>query len=290
MLVDNQKMLSFLSDTDVEKYYHICNDIISSGEDYSLREVVFFCLEENPSDVFVCLRRYDDGECLISAYTDNCELVVEAIEYCKNAKLVTDNNLYGHQNRCELFTDTEDLIEALKQHYVVTPSERFRAPSYYIRSVEDIHWFPITDNTVIRQLTPEISEEIRTQMLASGVSDKSDDYDDEHLGLWGLQIYGDDVNYLLGIKDSSCEIRWIGYLRTEKGFGNYMDIGFLFVNVEFRGHGYAKQLVSHFTRECLKNGKIPRYSFALNPESEGVAKVCGFTQKSFAKHRVMIEI
>lgn len=95
MLVDNQKMLSFLSDTDVEKYYHICNDIISSGEDYSLREVVFFCLEENPSDVFVCLRRYDDGECLISAYTDNCELVVEAIEYCKNAKLVTDNNLYS---------------------------------------------------------------------------------------------------------------------------------------------------------------------------------------------------
>ncbi|MCQ2436214.1 MAG: GNAT family N-acetyltransferase [Clostridia bacterium] len=68
-----------------------------------------------------------------------------------------------------------------------------------------------------------------------------------------------------------------------------MDIGWVQVDIDERGKGYAKQLVSYFAADSIKNGLIPRYSFAMSNESEKVAEACGFTRTQAFRYRMTIK-
>ena len=46
---------------------------------------------------------------------------------------------------------------------------------------------------------------------------------------------------------------------------------------DYRGKGYGKLLTLYFSYDLLNNGLYPHYGYAINPESEAVARKCGYT-------------
>ena len=69
----------------------------------------------------------------------------------------------------------------------------------------------------------------------------------------------------------------IGFLRGELGYKNYYDVGWVYVAPAYRGKGYGKLLTLYFSYDLLNNGLYPHYGYAINPESEAVARKCGYT-------------
>ena len=290
MLIESDKMFSFLSQTDLEKYYFFCHGILNSGNDFSLREITFFCATPEPVTDFVCLKRYGDGEDMLFALTENSELVKEALSYRKDAPSVIAPEYEDRIPCCRLITDSDTILESLKTDFSLTPDEQFVAPSYFLKDVSELRAFPLSEGVTIVCLTDENIEKIKAQILEENQSEKYSSYNEEHVGLWVLKRYRGSETYMLGLKDTSLQkTRWIGYLRAENGVGNYMDIGWVQVDIDKRGHGYAKQLVSFFSADSIKKGHIPRYSFAMSSESEKVAEACGFTQKHEFKYRMTIQ-
>ncbi|MBP3919308.1 MAG: GNAT family N-acetyltransferase [Clostridia bacterium] len=286
MLIDRMKMLFFFNVTDVQRYYHFCHDILFCGTDSALRDIAFFCRESEPCIDFVCLKRYDDGEDRLFAYTDAYSLIEEALAYRETAPSVIDPQLSDVKRSCMLITDSEKVLAALGNSYTLTPSEDTASPCYYLRGTADLRLFPCAANTCIVRLDTNNIEMIRAQLAKNG---ETEEYSEDHIGLWALQQYQFSENYLLGIEESPEHVRWIGYLRAEQGYGNTADIGWVQIDAAERGHGYAKQLVSYFAADCLKNGKFPRYSFAVMHASEMVAEKCGFTRENGSRYRMMIE-
>lgn len=84
-----------------------------------------------------------------------------------------------------------------------------------------------------------------------------------------------------GLRDT-CELR--------ADFPIFTTTGWLQVQTEYRGHGYASQLVLYFSHDCFSHGGIPHYGYAVSESSTRVAgqvRVCPHeTQPQMQKTRM----
>lgn len=173
--------------------------------------------------------------------------------------------------------------------FILNEPEDMSSP-YYILSNSSVPVYnKFSEGIEIFLLTDENEETVSAELCENDKKHGVFEYSDKHIGSWTLgsvgSVFKDTRIYFLR---STEEI--IGYLRAECGYKNYYEIGWLQINEKECGKGYASLLVSYFTEDCLRNGWIPDYSYAISPESEKVAKRCGFIkEEGYSYRRNLIE-
>ena len=67
-----------------------------------------------------------------------------------------------------------------------------------------------------------------------------------------------------------------GYLAYYELAENIRDVSYIYTRSEFRGLGYAKQLLNCFKHKNIFENKVSYYSYAVDEASANLAKSCGF--------------
>ncbi len=260
--ISNEEMLAlFAQDTD--RYFYYCYDTEMAGRDgYKIKEIVYFAQDDSvPLDSFLCVKTYWDDSLVININSQEEKFWNDAADFIFSltAKEIDVSATY------EEFFVHPYVVERLS----FVSSER-GAPIYGLLSPDDLTPITLSQEVIVSLATEEdrkaaaadisllnaLEEELRNVELF----DSCDCFFDTRL-------------YLL--KDGD---KIIGFLRGECGFRNYYDIGWVYVAPAYRGKSYGKLLTLHFSYDLLKNGLYPHYGYAITPESEAVAKSCGFTR------------
>lgn len=262
MIIDNRKLISILDQTDRARYYHWCADLSLAGEDYKVNEIVCFVHDESaPLSDFIQIKKYNMGFLLILLYTENQMLITECMDYIDTIK--TDFN------EIEIRTPYLSVLESkqIRSRYSVTIPENPANPVYYIHSPEELT--SVTGSIAASvSLFTESDKEIISQAVEEGLLDRK---------FMNADMFVPCVNF----KDVKWYILRVngeiaGYLRAECGYANIYDIGWLYVEPRFRGHGYATDLVMYFSKDMFANRAIPHYGYAISQASARVAEKCGF--------------
>lgn len=262
MIIDNRKFISVLDQTDRARYYHWCADLSLAGEDYKVNEIVCFVHDESdPLSNFVQIKKYDMGFLLILLYTEHQMLITECMDYVDTIK--TDFN------EIEIRTPYPSVLESkqILSRYSVTAPENPANPVYYIYSPEELT--SVTGSVAASvSLFTELDKTDISQAIEEGLLDREYMNADMFVPCTNFK----DVKwYILRVNGEIA-----GYLRAECGYANIYDIGWLYVEPRFRGHGYAACLVMYFSKDMFESHAIPHYGYAISQASARVAEKCGF--------------
>ena len=252
MQIERSKMQKKLAEADERRFYQLCLNISLAGEKYKVRSVSFFAKDgRDPARNFVCVEEHADSFAVITVETKDPDIIAEGV--ARLLSLGTAEN--------ELRTNLPEVLTlpCVTRNFEVSEENELPCPTYSIGSVSELVNIPKADGIEISLLNDELRERFGAEISAERAPYAS--------------CFRDIRRYLL-IKDG----RLTGYLRAECGYGNVYDVGWVFVPPDERGHGYAPMLVSHYVRDCVKNGLFPSYGLAVTPESERVALKCGFSK------------
>lgn len=263
MRIDNQTMIAALDASDRVRYYHWCTDLSLEGKEYKITEIVCFVSDAaQPLHDFIQVKKYDDGFLLILLYTENQELIAECMNYVD-----TVEDAFAE---IELRTPYSSVLQLpiIQSRYTLANPEYPASPVYYIHA-EDQLLSPKTNTETSVSLYRESDKDEIAKAVSAGALDEESMNADMFVP---CTVFSDVKWYILRV---SGEIA--GYLRAECGYANIYDIGWLYVEPRFRGHGYACNLVMHFSHDLFGNGKIPHYGYAISRESARVAEKCGYS-------------
>lgn len=241
-----------LAEADGRRFYQLCLSTSLAGEKYKVRSVSFFADDkQNPERDFVCVEEHADSFAVITVGTKDPDVVAEGV-----ARLV---ELNAAEN--ELRTNFPEVLTlpCVARNFEVSDENELPCPTYSVNSLSELIYVPKADGITISPLNDELYKKFRKEL------------DSEHAPY--ASCFRDIRRYLL-TKDG----KLTGYLRAECGYGNIYDVGWVFVQPDERGHGYAPMLVSYYARDCAEHGLFPSYGLAVTPESERVALKCGFSR------------
>ena len=263
MQADKFYMLKHFRKTDEVYHYADCVDIIYSGENYKVNDIVYFVKEEtSPLADYIQIKKYDDDYILIGVYTNSRELIAEAVSY-----LIKHHAKTGTIEIAGAYSEIFD-FDCITQYFNISDGSNL-SPIYYMRSENELFDIVSDPDVSIAPVTEGDREELAAEVRAGH-------YNEEEMGPRVLDFHYDGVDteiYVLRVKG-----RIVGYLRAECWFSNIYDIGWIQVQPEYRGNGYAVQLVNHFSRDCFARGFIPHYGYAVSDASARVAEKCGYTR------------
>lgn len=262
MIIDNKIMLSCFDSADRARYYHWCVDISLAGEDYKVNEIVFFAKDEKePLSDYVQVKKYDDSFLLVGIYTQDTSLILECMEYIDTIK--------NSFNEIELRTPFPSVLEqgSVTTRFVFETPQYPANPVYYINSSDELSNLICDDRISVTLIKDEDKIEVARKV---------------EKGLLDLESWGDgsfrpctnfkDVKFYIMRVDGEI----VGYLRAECGYMNIYDIGWLYIEPQYRGKGYASLLVMNFSRDMFVNGLMPHYGYAISIASARVAEKCGY--------------
>lgn len=262
MIVDNKTMLSCFDSADRARYYHWCADISLAGEDYKVNEIVFFAKDEKePLSDYIQVKKYDDSFLLVGIYTQDTSLILECMEYIDTIK--------NSFNEIELRTPFPSVLEqgSVTTRFVFETPQYPANPVYYINSSDELSNLICDDRISVTLIKDEDKIEVARKV---------------EKGLLDLESWGDgsfrpctnfkDVKFYIMRVDGEI----VGYLRAECGYMNIYDIGWLYIEPQYRGKGYASLLVMNFSRDMFVNGLMPHYGYAISIASARVAEKCGY--------------
>ena len=258
MKIENQIMLGRLSAADERKYYHYCLEISLADENYKVKSVTFFAKDaDNPEKDFVCVRECEDSFAVLIAETDDPGIISEGVDFL----------LSLNANENQLWTNHREVLSLLcvTGNFDVFPVNEPAPPTCSVGSVSELVSIPTPKGVAI-----SLPEDGFPESLLSGLEIDTP-YSDRFI----------DIRRYFLIKEG----KPIGYLRAERGYKNYYDIGWLFIIPKEQRHGYASALVAYYAEDCVKNGFIPNYGTAVSEGSEKVAKKCGFSRDAGYKFR-----
>ena len=262
MIIDNKIMLSCFDSADRARYYHWCVDISLAGEDYKVNEIVFFAKDEKePLSDYVQVKKYDDSFLLVGIYTQDTSLILECMEYIDTIK--------NSFNEIELRTPFPSVLEqgSVTTRFVFETPQYPANPVYYINSSDELSNLICDDRISVTLIKDEDKIEVSRKV---------------EKGLLDLESWGDgsfrpctnfkDVKFYIMRVDGEI----VGYLRAECGYMNIYDIGWLYIEPQYRGKGYASLLVMNFSRDMFMNDLMPHYGYAISIASARVAEKCGY--------------
>lgn len=262
MIIDNKIMLSCFDSADRARYYHWCADISLAGEDYKVNEIVFFAKDEKePLSDYIQVKKYDDSFLLVGIYTQDASLISECMEYIDTIK--------KSFNEIELRTPFPSVLEqgSVTTRFVFETPQYLANPVYYINSFDELSNLICNDRISITLIKEEDKIEVARKV---------------EKGLLDLESWGDgsfrpctnfkDVKFYIMRVDGEI----VGYLRAECGYMNIYDIGWLYIEPQYRGKGYASLLVMYFSKDMFMNDFIPHYGYAISIASARVAEKCGY--------------
>ena len=262
MIIDNKIMLSCFDSADRARYYHWCADISLAGEDYKVNEIVFFAKDEKePLSDYIQVKKYDDSFLLVGIYTQDASLILECMEYIDTIK--------KSFNEIELRTPFPSVLEqgSVTTRFVFETPQYPANPVYYINSSDELSNLICDDRISVTLIKDEDKIEVARKV---------------EKGLLDLESWGDgsfrpctnfkDVKFYIMRVDGEI----VGYLRAECGYMNIYDIGWLYIEPQYRGKGYASLLVMYFSKDMFMNDLIPHYGYAISIASARVAEKCGY--------------
>lgn len=262
MIIDNRKMIAAFHSADSVRYYHWCADLFLAGEDYKVNEITCFVKDESdPLTDFAQVKEYDMGFLLILLYTEDAALICECMDYADTVKADFDD--------IELRTPYPAVLESarVRGHFTVEPAEYPANPVYYIHSPGELAAIEGNKSASISLFKESDKAEI-AQAVKAGKLDAESMNADMFVPCMNFK----DVKwYILRVNGEIA-----GYLRGECGYANVYDIGWLYVEPRFRGHGYAVELVMYFSKDMFVNDAVPHYGYAISEASARVAEKCGY--------------
>lgn len=263
MIIDNKIMIDAFDNADKVKFYHWCVDLSLAGEDYKITEIVCFTNDQdNPLSDFAQVKKYDAGFLLILLYTEDEALIRECMDYVDMVKAEFDE--------INLRTPYPSVLdsERIRKYYIAEYAEHPANPVYYIHSADKLAIYTENTNASVSLFCDADKDEI-IQAVQEGKLDQE-------------SMNGDMFEPYTCFKDTKWYILRVdgeiaGYLRGECGYANIYDIGWVYVEPRFRGHGYAVNLVLKFSHDMFETGMIPHYGYAISESSARVAEKCGYT-------------
>ncbi len=262
MRIDNPTMIAALDAADRIRYYHWCTDLSLVGEDYKINEIVCFVRDaSDPLADFIQVKQYDLGFLLILMYTEDPALIAECMDYVDTVKDAFEE--------IELRTPYSAVLALpiLQNRYTFTAPAYPASPVYYIQA-EDQLLSPKTNTEASVSLYRDSDNDEIANAVAAGALDCESMNADMFVP---CTVFSDVKWYILRVNGEIA-----GYLRAECGYANIYDIGWLYVEPRFRGHGYACDLVMYFSKDLFAHGAIPHYGYAISGESARVAQKCGY--------------
>ena len=266
MFCDNQTMIAALDHADRVRYYPWCTDLTLAGEDYKITEIVCLVRDENdPLSDFIQIKKYDDRFLLLLVYTKDAALIAECMEYIKTVKDAFDD--------IELAAPYPDVVRspAILHRFTPVEPEYPRSPVYYMHSEDELPpHIPHAEASV------SVFSEDRKAALTAEIENANSAglLDPESMNptmFVPCTVFSDVKWYILRVNGELA-----GYLRAECGYANIYDIGWLYVEPRFRGHGYACDLVMYFSHDMFDHSAIPHYGYAISDASARVAEKCGY--------------
>lgn len=260
--IDNAEMLAMFA-RNIDRYFYYCYDTEMAGKDgYKIKEIVYFAQDDSaPLDSFLCVKTYWDDSLVVNINSAQESFWTDAADF---VSALTAEEIDVSATHEGFFTHPY-VVERLS----FVSSER-GAPIYGLISPKDLTPVTLNQEVTVSLATEQdrktaetdisILDALEEELRSAELFDSCDCFFDTRL-------------YLL--KDGE---KIIGFLRGECGYGNYYDIGWVYVAPAYRGKGYGKLLTLYFSHDLLKNGLYPHYGYAITPESESVAKACGFTR------------
>ena len=262
MRIDNQTMLNALDSSDRIRYYHWCTDLSLAGEDYKISEIVCFVRDPSePLSDFIQMKQYDDRFLLILVYTENRELIEECMDYADTVKDAFED--------IELRTPYASVLQAselLRRFSLAEPAYPGN-PIYYMHTKAELPPFTYHAEAVVSDYKETDKADIAKATTAGAL-------DMEYMNadmFVPCTVFSDVKWYILRVNGEIA-----GYLRAECGYADIYDIGWLYVEPRFRGHGYACDLVMYFSQDMFESSRIPHYGYAISNASARVAEKCGY--------------
>ena len=223
---------------------------------------MFFAKDEKePLSDYVQVKKYDDSFLLVGIYTQDTSLILECMEYIDTIK--------NSFNEIELRTPFPSVLEqgSVTTRFVFETPQYPANPVYYINSSDELSNLICDDRISVTLIKDEDKIEVARKV---------------EKGLLDLESWGDgsfrpctnfkDVKFYIMRVDGEI----VGYLRAECGYMNIYDIGWLYIEPQYRGKGYASLLVMNFSRDMFMNGLMPHYGYAISIASARVAEKCGY--------------
>ncbi len=261
ILTDNRSMLDLFATDDETAHFYDCHDIEMAGKaGYKIKKVEYYA--ENAGDIlssYVTLKTYADDSVTAFIHSKSPVFLEDV------ASLLLDYPTA----EVDIASLTVNLREAppFAKRFYFSPSDRGE-PIYAIYSKAQLTKADLSEDVKIIASSPEFDSKITAEMLSY-----MEGYITESVFSNRNAAFSDTVIYYM-LKSNSI----IGYLRAERGYKNYYDIGWVEIANKFRGHGYGKQLVVYFSERCFEAGNIPHYGFAVSHESVMLARSCGYTE------------
>ena len=260
--INNEDILALFS-RDVNRNFYYCYDTEMAGRDgYKIKEIAYFVNDiSDPLSSFVCVKTYWDDSLVVNVYSDKEKFWAEAADFIS------------------ALTAEEIDVTATHEEFFVHPyvAERLSfvstetgSPIYGLISPDDLAPISLSREVTV---SPAAEDDRKATKEDISVLDALEEELRNPELFDSCDCFFDTRFYLLKNGD-----KIIGFLRGECGFRNYYDIGWVYVAPAYRGKGYGKLLTLHFSYDLLKNGLYPHYGYAINPESEAVAKACGYTR------------
>ncbi len=266
MIIDNQTMIAAFDLADRVRYYPWCTDLTLAGDDYKITEIV--CLVRDAADPlsdFIQIKKYDDSFLLILVYTEDPDLIAECMEYVDTAKAAFDD--------IELATPYPDVVQlpAIRERFTPDDPEYPRSPVYFMHSADALPPHVPHAEAVISDYPENDTEELKREIAHANAAGLLDAESMNSTMFVPCTVFSDVKWYILRVSGELA-----GYLRAECGYANIYDIGWLYVEPRFRGHGYACDLVMYFSRDLFASGAVPHYGYAISASSARVAEKCGY--------------
>lgn len=262
MRIDNQTMIAALDQADRVRHYNLCTDLSLASDDYKVNEIVcFVCDASEPLTDFIQIKHYDVGFLLILLYTENQKLIAECMDYVDTVK-----DSFGE---IELRTPYSAVLALpiIQNRYTFADPEYPASPVYYIHA-EDQLLSPKNHTDASVSPYRESDKDAIAKAVAAGTLDGESMNADMFVP---CTVFSDVKWYILRVGGEIA-----GYLRAECGYKNIYDIGWLYVEPRFRGHGYACDLVMYFSHDMFAHGRIPHYGYAISAQSARTAQKCGY--------------
>ena len=206
----------------------------------------------------------------IGIYSQDASLILECMEYIDTIK-----NAF---NEIELRTPFPSVLgqRSVTTRFVFEIPQYPANPVYYINSSDEL------SNLICNDELSNLICNDRISVTLIKDEDKIEVARKVEKGLLDPESWGDgSFQPCTNFKDVKFYImrvngEIVGYLRAECGYMNIYDIGWLYIEPQYRGKGYASLLVLNFSRDMFMNGLIPHYGYAVSKESAHVAEKCGY--------------
>ncbi len=262
MRISSAEFLAALEAADKVLYYEWCVDLSLVGNGYKVTEIVSFVkTTDTPLTDFIQVKKYSDSFLLVLIYTKDAALIGECVEYL--------TEIAADFAEIEMRTPFPSVLcsPMLTDRFSIGASDYPSNHVYCIRHPDALILPPANRAVTVTHFTDADRLEIK-RAADSGSIDRAE------------------MNADMFIPPANCkDVRWYilrvdgeigGYLRAECCLGDIYNIGWLYMEPNLRGHGYAAYLVAFFAKEMFTSGKIPHYGYAVSEQSARVAKKCGF--------------